>query len=137
MDTRESLKQQPRALAGSFAYDGLDRAIHERARLGIMTSLVTHPDGLLFGDLKEMCALTDGNLNRHLKVLREGGLVDVTRQGRGKGSQTICRVTSKGRTQFVEYLRELENVIRDAAEATAAVSHETLPRSAIGGVSPA
>lgn len=42
---------------GRFAYEGLDRIIHEKARLGIVTSLATHPHGLLFGDLKELCHL--------------------------------------------------------------------------------
>ena len=56
-----------------FAYDGLDRVIHERARLSILTSLLTHPKGLLFGDLKQLCGLTDGNLSRHLQVLEEAG----------------------------------------------------------------
>jgi hypothetical protein len=45
--------------SGRFAYEGLERVIHEKARLGIMTSLVAHADGLLFGDLKQLCALTD------------------------------------------------------------------------------
>ena len=62
---------------GRFAYEGLDRVLHEKARLGIMTSLVTRPEGLLFSDLKRLCALTDGNLSRHLEVLREAGLVEV------------------------------------------------------------
>ena len=62
-----------------FAYDGLDRVIHEKARLGIMTSLVARRDGLSFTDLKELCGLTDGNLNRHLEVLREAGLVRSAR----------------------------------------------------------
>ncbi len=137
MATRESPQRKRPRLAGSFAYDGLDRVIHEKARLGIMTSLVTHPDGLLFGDLKQLCALTDGNLNRHLKVLREAGLVEVTRKGRGKRSQTICCVTSQGRRQFVEYLRELENVVADAANATAEDSHSALLKGRLGGVSPA
>ena len=61
---------------GRFAYEGLERAIHEKARLGIMTSLSTQPQGLLFVDLKRLCSLTDGNLNRHLKVLEEEGLVE-------------------------------------------------------------
>ena len=55
---------------GRFAYDGLDRVIHEKARLGVLTSLVAHPKGLVFGDLKHMCGLTDGNLSRHLQVLQ-------------------------------------------------------------------
>src|SRR6202521_1880793 len=61
---------------GRFAYEGLDRVIHEKARLGIVTSLVTHPRGLLFNDLKELCALSDGNLSRHLQILAEAGLVE-------------------------------------------------------------
>ena len=62
---------------GRFAYEGLDRVLHEKARLGILTSLVAHPDGLRFGELRTLCALTDGNLSRHLDVLREAGLVEV------------------------------------------------------------
>ena len=57
--------------AGSFAYEGLDRVLHEKARLGILTALATRPDGILFAELKDLCALTDGNLSRHLQVLRE------------------------------------------------------------------
>ena len=50
MKKRKSVGDQ----AGRFAYQGLDRVLHEKARLGIMTSLVTKPDGLLFGDLKQL-----------------------------------------------------------------------------------
>ncbi len=57
------------ASEGRFAYEGLDRVIHERARLSVLTSLITNPKGLAFGDLKQLCALTDGNLSRHLRVL--------------------------------------------------------------------
>src|ERR1019366_1696723 len=63
--------------AGRFAYDGLDRVIHEKARLSVLTSLVAHPKGLIFGDLRQMCGLTDGNLSRHLQVLQEAGLVAI------------------------------------------------------------
>ena len=45
-----------------FSYDGLDRVIHEKARLGLLTSLMAHPKGLAFADLKQLCGLTDGNL---------------------------------------------------------------------------
>ena len=62
---------------GRFAYEGLDRVIHEKARLSVLTSLVAHPKGLVFGDLKQMCGLTDGNLSRHLQVLQEAGLVAI------------------------------------------------------------
>jgi DNA-binding MarR family transcriptional regulator len=99
---------------GRFAYDGLDRILHEKARLGIMTSLVTRPDGLVFSELKQLCALTDGNLSRHLDVLREAGLVEIWKGFDNRRPQTLCRLTPDGRARFVEYLHELEKVIRDA-----------------------
>ena len=68
----------------SFAYDGLDRVLHEKARLSILTALSTARDGRLFADLKELCGLTDGNLNRHLKVLDEAGLVLVKKKNAGR-----------------------------------------------------
>ncbi len=64
---------------GRFAYEGLDRVIHERARLSVLTSLITHPKGVSFGDLKQLCSLTDGNLNRHLRVLEEAGMVSIAK----------------------------------------------------------
>ena len=99
---------------GRFAYDGLDRALHEKARLGIMTSLVTRPEGLLFSDLKRLCALTDGNLSRHLDVLREAGLVEVWKGFENRRPQTLCRLSAEGRQRFLAYLEQLEQVIRDA-----------------------
>ena len=74
---------------GRFAYDGLERVIHEKARLGIMSSLATHPDGLLFNDLKDLCALTDGNLSRQLQMLKEAALVDIEKGTSGNRPQTI------------------------------------------------
>jgi DNA-binding MarR family transcriptional regulator len=99
---------------GRFAYAGLDRVLHEKARLGIMTSLVTHPDGLMFPDLKRLCALTDGNLSRHLDVLRDAGLVQVWKGFENRRPRTLCRLSADGRKQFVAYLEELEHVLRDA-----------------------
>jgi DNA-binding transcriptional ArsR family regulator len=99
---------------GRFAYDGLDRVLHEKARLGIMTSLVTHPEGLSFPELKRLCALTDGNLSRHLDVLRASGAVEVWKKVEHSRPQTICRLSLDGRHRFLAYLEELERVIRDA-----------------------
>lgn len=112
MDTRNN------AIAagdGRFAYDGLDRAIHEKARLGILTSLVGHPKGLLFNDLKELCSLTDGNLNRHLAVLEEAGLVTANRAAKRGRPQTVVVMTAAGRRRFQQYLNVLEQVLVDAA----------------------
>ena len=100
--------------AGRFAYEGLDRVLHEKARLGIMTSLVTRPDGLLFGELKRLCALTDGNLSRHLDVLHEAGLVEIWKGFENRRPQTLLRLTPEGRQRFLAYLEELEQVVRDA-----------------------
>jgi DNA-binding MarR family transcriptional regulator len=88
--------------------------MHEKARLGILTSLVTRPEGVRFGELKQMCALTDGNLSRHLDVLREAGLVEIWKGYAGRRPQTMCRVTPDGRRRFVQYLEELERVVKDA-----------------------
>jgi len=103
--------------SGRFAYDGLDRVIHEKARLSVLTSLIAHPKGLVFGDLKEMCALTDGNLSRHLQVLEEAGLLAIEKGYERNRPQTVCRITGEGRRRYLDYLRVLEQVVRDAASA--------------------
>ena len=101
-----------------FAYEGLDRVIHERARLGVLTSLMAQPKGVAFGELKALCGLTDGNLSRHLQTLQEAGLVELVKGFEGVRPLTICRITPEGRRRFVEYLGVLEQVVRDAAEAS-------------------
>ena len=113
---------QPDRDAGQFAYEGLDRVIHERARLGVLTSLVAHPKGLAFGDLRRMCQLTDGNLSRHLQVLTEAGLVEASKSFEQNRPQTFCRITPEGRARYLDYLSVLEQVVRDAAAAVKADS---------------
>jgi DNA-binding MarR family transcriptional regulator len=103
---------------GRFAYEGLDRVIHERARLSVLTSLITHPKGLTFGDLKQLCALTDGNLSRHLRVLEKGKMVEIVKGHDRNRPQTVCRITASGRKRYLEYLSTLEQVVRDAAKGT-------------------
>jgi DNA-binding MarR family transcriptional regulator len=103
--------------SGRFAYEGLERVFHEKARLGIMTSLMSHPKGLVFADLKELCALTDGNLSRHLQVLHDAGFVEVWKGFQKNRPQTLCRLTEEGRKRFLEYINVLENVVADALNA--------------------
>jgi DNA-binding MarR family transcriptional regulator len=103
---------------GRFAYLGLDRVIHERARLSILTSLITSPDPLTFNDLKQMCSLTDGNLSRHLRVLEKARLVQILKGHDHNRPQTVCRITAEGRRRYLEYLSTLEQVVKDAAELT-------------------
>ena len=113
---------------GRFAYDGLDRVIHERARLSLLTSLITTPRGITFNDLKQLCSLTDGNLSRHLKVLETEGMVEIEKGQDGNRPQTICRITPAGRKRFLEYLSTLEQVVKDAAKVSKEDS-KTLLRS--------
>jgi DNA-binding HxlR family transcriptional regulator len=101
--------------AAQFAYEGLDRVIHERARLSVLTSLITHPEGLSFVELKRLCALTDGNLARHLQVLEEDSMVRITKEDDAGRAQTTARITASGRKRYLDYLTILEQVVRDAA----------------------
>jgi DNA-binding MarR family transcriptional regulator len=103
---------------GRFAYEGLDRVIHERARLSVLTSLITNPKGLTFGDLKQLCSLTDGNLSRHLSVLETAKMVEIVKGHERNRPQTVCRITPSGRKRYLEYLSTLEQVVRDAAKGT-------------------
>lgn len=116
-----------------FAYEGLDRVIHERARLGVLTSLMAHPRGLLFGALKQLCGLTDGNLSRHLVVLEAARLIEITKTVSQGRPQTICRITPEGRKRFVAYLEVLEQVLLDAAVPARTERSETVDAS-LGGV---
>ena len=110
------MKAKAQSGEGRFAYEGLDRVIHERARLSLLTSLITHPKGLTFNELKELCALTDGNLSRHLSVLEKDGMVEVIKGYDHNRPQTVCRITASGRDRYLEYLETLEQVVRDAAK---------------------
>jgi len=108
-----------------FAYEGLDRIVHEKTRLGIVSSLAGHTDGVSFSKLKALCGLTDGNLASHLQVLEEAGYVDIEKGYEGKRPHTRCRLSIKGRARFSDYLIELEQVLHQAMRATGA-SH-TVP----------
>jgi DNA-binding IclR family transcriptional regulator len=110
-------KKKSEGRANQYAYPGLDRVIHERARLSVLTSLARYPKGLRFGDLKELCGLTDGNLSRHMQVLQEAGLVEVEKSFEHNRPQTTCLLTAEGTRRYVDYLAVLEQVIRDAAAA--------------------
>jgi len=129
MSKKKSIPDTP----GRFAYEGLDRVIHEKARLSIITSLMTHPGGLIFNDLKELCALTDGNLSRHLQILSEAGLIQIWKGFKDNRPQTLCMMTDLGRKRFIEYVTVLENIVTDAVSAKDA---EPAPKLS-GGWSPA
>jgi DNA-binding MarR family transcriptional regulator len=111
-----------------FSFDGLDRVMHEKARLGLLTSLMSHPNGLAFGDLKQLCGLTDGNLSRHLLVLQEAGLVEISKGYERNRPHTTCRLTKAGRKRFLDYLAVLEKLVRDAAKVAREQDSPSSPR---------
>ena len=108
-------RDEPVRVSGRFAFEGLERVIHERSRLGILSSLAAHPKGLLFNDLKELCSLTDGNLSRQIQLLQESGFVEVWKGFKNNRPQTLCRLTPSGQERFLEYIAVLEDVVQNAA----------------------
>jgi DNA-binding MarR family transcriptional regulator len=112
MPRRESA--DPKSTNGRFAYDGLERVIHERARLSILSSLAAHPAGLLFTELKTLCSLTDGNLSRQLQQLQEGGFVEIWKGTHNNRPQTLVKLTDAGRKRFLDYIGVLEGLVADA-----------------------
>jgi DNA-binding MarR family transcriptional regulator len=69
-----------------------------------------------FGDLKQLCSLTDGNLSRHLRVLESAKMVEIVKGHDRNRPQTVCRITASGRRRYLEYLSTLEQVVMDAAK---------------------
>ena len=120
---------------GRYAYEGLERVIHEKARLSILSSLASNEPGLLFNDLKALCSLTDGNLSRQLQVLQEAGFVEVWKGMKNNRPQTLCRLTNDGRKRFLEYITVLESVVANAGAAVKPAAAP--PRGAAGRVAPA
>jgi len=104
----------PKRTEGRFAYEGLERVIHEKARLSVLSSLAAHSDGLLFTELKALCSLTDGNLSRQIQLLQESGFVETWKGFHKNRPQTLCRLTEAGRQRFLEYIAVLQNVVADA-----------------------
>jgi DNA-binding transcriptional ArsR family regulator len=123
------MKNKTPSSEGRFAYEGLDRIIHERARLSVLTSLITNPKGVSFIDLKELCSLTDGNLSRHLRVLERAKMVEIAKGHERNRPLTVCRITSSGRKRYLEYLLTLEQVVRDAAKGAEAGAESGRMRS--------
>ena len=111
---RNNLASDDNEGKGYFAYEGLNRVLHEKARLGILTALRTRASGLVFAELKQLCSLTDGNLSRHLTVLQDAGLVMIKKGQHGNRPQTGATLTSRGRKEFDAYIEELQRVIQDA-----------------------
>ena len=91
----------------------LDRLIHERIRLGMVSALAAHPS-LSHGELRTLLRTTDGNLSVHARRLCEARYMMVEKRFDGRVPRTDYRLTEKGRRAFERYLAHMEAVIRAA-----------------------
>ena len=101
--------------AATTPYDALERVFHEPRRMAIMAALLSEADGMTFNQLKDGLRLTDGNLSRHLKALREADAITLDKAFVDNKPRTTARLTATGRSRFMEYLDALEAVLKDAA----------------------
>jgi DNA-binding MarR family transcriptional regulator len=89
----------------------LDRVIHEKGRLGIMSMLAASPE-LSFTELRDALEMTDGNLTTHIKALQQEGYVSVAKSFQNNRPLTTCSLTAAGRKAFAEYIGLLEKIVR-------------------------
>jgi len=97
--------------ASASAHHDLDRVIHERVRLAIVSALAVNAS-LSFNDLKTLLRITDGNLSVHARRLEEAGYVECTKSFQGRMPRTRFRLTSAGRRALQRYLDHMEALIR-------------------------
>ena len=89
----------------------LDRVIHEKGRMAIMSMLAATPE-LSFTEMRDTLGMTDGNLTTHIRTLQEAGYVSVTKSFRNNRPLTTCSLTSGGKKAFANYINLLETIIR-------------------------
>jgi DNA-binding MarR family transcriptional regulator len=93
------------------AFLQLDRVIHEKGRLAIMSMLAATPE-LSFTEMRDTLKMTDGNLTTHIRTLQEAGYVSVTKSFRNNRPLTTCSLTSAGKKAFTSYINLLEQIIQ-------------------------
>jgi DNA-binding MarR family transcriptional regulator len=101
--------------SASSRADALDRLIHERLRLGIVSALAVN-DSLSFSDLKKLMNTTDGNLSVHARKLEEAEYIACTKSFEGRMPKTQYRLTAAGRRALERYLDHMEALIRATRE---------------------
>ena len=89
----------------------LDRVIHEKGRLAIMSMLAASPE-LSFTELRDTLEMTDGNLTTHIRALQEAGYVSVAKSYQNRRSLTTCKLTTAGRRAFAGYVALLEQIVQ-------------------------
>jgi DNA-binding HxlR family transcriptional regulator len=98
------------------AFDKLDRVIHERGRLAIM-SLLAATESFSFKELKDLLKMTDGNLSVHMRTLEESGYVSVHKSFVNRKPRTEYSLTPRGRAAFQEYIQALEEIVKQSQRA--------------------
>lgn len=89
----------------------LDRVIHEKGRLAIMSMLAAAPE-LTFTELRNALEMTDGNLTTHIRALQQEGYVSVAKSYQNNRPLTTCSLTTPGRKAFAEYINLLEKIVQ-------------------------
>ncbi|WOO43099.1 transcriptional regulator [Rubellicoccus peritrichatus] len=95
-------------------FDELHRVLHEPKRLAIISSVAGSKSGLTFGELKELGDLTDGNLNRHLRMLEDEKIIKLKKILAEGRARTVVTLTASGKKRFLAYLGALESILKDA-----------------------
>jgi len=93
----------------------LDRVIHEKGRLAIMSLLAATPE-LAFTELRDTLGMTDGNVTAHIRTLQEAGYVSITKSFQNNRSLTTCALTAKGRKSFADYIGLLEQIVQQTKQ---------------------
>ena len=89
----------------------LDRVIHEKGRLAIMSMLAASPE-LSFTELRDVLGMTDGNLTSHMRTLQEAGYVSVSKSYENNRSLTTSSLTAAGKKAFASYVNLLEQIVQ-------------------------
>ncbi len=94
----------------------LDRVIHEKGRLAIMSLLAASPE-LAFTELRDTLEMTDGNVTAHIRTLQEAGYVAIAKSFQNNRSLTTCSMTAAGRRAFASYILLLEQIVQQTKRA--------------------
>jgi DNA-binding HxlR family transcriptional regulator len=118
-------------------FEALERIFHEPKRLAIMSTLTASSAPLTFVELKNDCGLTDGNLNRHLQVLADEGVIKITKAFVESKPRTSVAITRKGLSRFSQYLDALRSVLQQAQQGLPSSARRAAPAAATPCPTPA
>ena len=95
------------------AFLQLDKVIHEKGRMGIMSLLAANPE-MSFLELREGLKMTDGNLTTHIRTLQQAGYIAVTKSFYNKRPLTTCALTAEGKKAFSSYIDLLDKIVKQS-----------------------